>query len=495
MTDEVDVPGVDAFIRRSQDQPERFTEMSLGQYMVDRLGEVIRYIPGLPRGAWYVWNGNHWIHDDDRAFALVRVTLQLKMDEMLERSSETTDRDEVAQEINRWETTAKAHAILRSASADLRIRITEDDLDAQSNLLVCTNGTVDLDTGTLRRSQPKDLNSRCTTVDYVPEARSDLFDQYLETFLPDPVDQRFVFAVLGNALRRGNERRMFPIIWGDSTSGKSQLFAALHRLAGTYICSIGPSVFRGNLDDKPRPDLVLAMYTRFAYAMEASKSWALHADQIKRLTGEDALPYRNLYAGIVNVTPRFTPVLVTNVMPRITNVDAPTRRRTLVIHFDKSLPVGQEDPTIRRRFVEDQATLRALLARLVAGARDDIIETPPPRFVLATMDASNAMDHIAEFLAWAKDEGFIQQVNPEGAGYKMLRTRELYNLHKHWLVAYGDRDDKLGVPSERSFNEAMLAGYGWEKKFSAGTRWAGWALGEELPIAIRAAIEMGTRTP
>jgi P4 family phage/plasmid primase-like protien len=494
VTDEVDVPSVDAFLRRSQDQPERLTEMSFGQYMVDRFGEVIRYVPGAQgRGLWYVWTGNHWVQDEHRAVGLVRATIQLKMDEMLERSTETADRGEIAEEINRWETMARANAIMRSASLDLRVRVQEEDFDAQPNLLVCMNGTVDLETGVLRRSQPKDLNSRCTAVDYVPEARSDLLDQFLETFLPDPLDQRFVFAILGNALRGGNGRRMFPIIWGDSTSGKSQLFAALHRLAGTYICTIGPGVFRGNLDDKPRPDLVMAMYTRLAYAMEASKSWALHADQIKRLTGEDTLPYRNLYAGIVNVTPRFTPILVTNVMPRITNVDAPTRRRTLVIHFDKSLPVGQEDPSIRKRFIEDPATLRALLSRLVAGARDPIIETPPSRFVLATMDASNAMDHIAEFLAWAKDEGFIQQVNPDGAAYKMLRTRELYNLHKHWLVAYGDKDDKNGILSERSFNEAMLVGYGWEKKISAGTRWLGWSLSDDLPVAIRVAVEMGTR--
>jgi putative DNA primase/helicase len=468
--------------------------MSFGQYMVDRLGEMIRYIPSIEkRGMWYVWNGNHWIHDDHRAFGLIRVVLQLKVDELLERSTETADRGEIAEEINRWETISRAQAILRAASTDLRIRITEEDLDAQSSQLVCTNGTVDLDTGLLRRSQPKDLNSRCTAVDYVPEARSDLLDQYLTTFLPDPEDQRFVFAVLGYALRGGNSRRMFPIIWGDTTSGKSQLFAALQRLMGTYICAIGPSVFRGNLDDKPRPDLVMAMYTRVAYAMEASKSWALHADQIKRLTGEDTLPYRNLFAGTVNVTPRFTPLLVTNVMPRITNIDGPTRRRTIVIHFDKSLPVGQEDPTIRKRFVEDPATLRALLAKLVAGARDPIIETPPSRFVLATMDAANEMDHINEFLSWAKNEGFIQQVNPAGAAYKMLRTRELYNLHKHWLMAYGDRNDKDGLMSERVFNDAMITGYGWEKKMSSGTRWLGWSLGEDLPIAIRVAVDMGTR--
>jgi hypothetical protein len=76
----------------------------------------------------------------------------------------------------------------------------------------------------------------------------------------------------------------------------------------------------------------------------------------------------------------------------------------------------------------------------------------------------------------------------------MIRTRELYNLHKHWLMAYGDRDDKNGIPSERSFNDIMTTGYGWEKKFSAGTRWNGWSLGEDLPIAIRVAVEMGTKT-
>jgi hypothetical protein len=103
------------------------------------------------------------------------------------------------------------------------------------------------------------------------------------------------------------------------------------------------------------------------------------------------------------------------------------------------------------------------------------------------------MDHINEFLSWARNEGFIQQVDSGGAAYKMLRTRELYNLHKHWLMAYGDRNDKDGLMSERAFNDAMVTGYGWEKKISAGTRWIGWTLGEDLPIAIRVAVDMGTR--
>jgi len=364
--------------------------------------------------------------------------------------------------------------MLASATAWPDMRVREDQLDRVGSDLVVRNGVVDLNTGDLRAGRTTDLNVRSCAVDYEPGITSKLLDQFFETFLPDPLDQRFVFAVLGQALRAGNETRTFPIIMGGTTSGKSQLIAAVHAVLGSYCCTVGSSIFRGNLDDKPRPDLVKAMYTRLAYASEASKSWALHADQIKRLTGGDSLPYRDLYGNMENVTPRFTPLLVTNTLPRITNADPALRRRILVINFDHSIAAADEDTEIKKRFIADVNCRRALLARLVAGARDSLAELKniPTRYVLATLAAQSELDHVDEFLTWLRDEGTLVDVDWDTPLSHCVKHSQLHEWYVLWIVKHGDKIDRQDALNMRGLGEALRL-RGWSSKLSAGTRWLG----------------------
>jgi phage/plasmid-associated DNA primase len=84
---------------------------------------------------------------------------------------------------------------------------------------------VDLRTGELRASRPEDLLTAVCAVPY-RKCDSPLLDQYLETFIPDREQQNLLFGILGTALLGGNDTRMFPIILGETTSGKSQLISA-----------------------------------------------------------------------------------------------------------------------------------------------------------------------------------------------------------------------------------------------------------------------------
>lgn len=473
------VPGIGEVIAENLRDDVNVTDTGNGQLLVDLYGHLLRYATDSDR--WYVWNGTHWEEETDRAlrvFALTQAVVRhLRAEAERNHGEDDTDeqRERRVARVMSLEAVDKRNAMIKVARTDARVQVEEEDFDVAPQLLVCRNGVVDLDTGELRSARPEDMLSRCCAVAYDPVATSPELDVFLETFLPVEEDQRFVFAVLGHALRAGNPHRLLPIFYGDTTSGKSQLFAALHRLLGSYVCTIGSSVFRGNLDDKPRPDLVKAMFTRIAFATEASKSWALHADQVKRLTGGDPLPYRNLYQGIVNKLPRFTPMMVTNEFPRITNADWPTKRRILALHFDRSVERGREDPSFKERFTRDENCLRALLTRLVTGARDDIMTDPtliPQKYVLATMNARGDIDHTDEFLAWMTDEGYLADAPPSVAATTCVRTGELHACYRYWLDKYGDnvdRSDRLSLKGlSRSLQEK-----GWESTRSAGTRWVG----------------------
>lgn len=470
------------------------TDTGNGLRFVRLYGDIVRYLTDVDR--WYVWNGRHWQPDSPKALAVYNLTkgvIRDIRDEALTLDGEPNDAQTPMGRALRWafqsEGVGHRRRVLDDAMANPAIQASEPDLDVVDTDLVTLNGIVDLTTGELRPAQPTDLNSRSCTVNYAPEAaepgHSDELELFLETFLPDPLDQRFVFAVLGRALVAGNKTRTFPIIYGGTTSGKSQLIAAVHKVIGTYACAIGASVFRGNLDDKPRPDLVKAMYTRLAYATEASKSWALHGDQVKRLTGGDALPYRNLYDGTVNAYPRFTPLLVTNEMPRITGADTPLRRRILVMHFDRTLEVGQEDPKVKQRFLNDPRCLEALLARLVRGARDPItsdVANIPERYALATLSAFGQLDHVEEFIEWMRD---MDALLPAGEGTPvnaMAKASELFDWYALWVKRYGDKNDKQDALGLKSFGQKLRDDLGWTSRKSGGVRWLGWTLRDQLTV-------------
>jgi putative DNA primase/helicase len=489
MTDDPVLSAAD-HIARNEDDDRQLTDTGLGTFFVDGAKRIIRY--AIDTDQWFAWDGTRWEPDTKkrlRVFGLTQTALRVKRDEIAAWDDDNNARDRALRQLTTFESERKRQALINVAQADPRVQIKIEDLDNAPHEVVAPNGTIDLNTGNLRPSRPEDMNSRRLGVVYDPAAKSPLLDQFLETFLPEVEDQRFVFAVLGHALRVGNAQRTFPIFQGDTTSGKSQLFAALHKILDAYACAIGASVFRANNDDKPRPDLVNAMFTRVAYATEASKSWALHADQIKRLTGGDMLPYRDLYQGVVNKLPRFTPMLVTNVMPRITNADVPTKRRILVIRFEHSLAPGKEDPRIKQRFLTDESCLRAILARLVAGARDPVatdVTKIPKKYVLATMNARGDVDHTDEFLIWLADEGYLEDVKEDVPASACVLTSELHSLYSYWIRKHGDDIDRKDALSMRGLN-AALTEKGWNSTRSAGTRWLLRRLAPNIPPWIRLA--------
>jgi putative DNA primase/helicase len=477
----VAVPTVDELIAAAGDDEFRNTDTGIGRRFTAMFGHIVRY--DIERQRWLLWNGEVLEPDSIeslKAYGLTMRVLDAMREEAMNMDGEANDPDtprgRQLRYIHGLEAVTARKKILEAAKEHPAIQVTEEQLDAVATDLVVKDGVVDLLTGTLRKATPADLNTRMCTVRYNPGAKSKELDLFLKTFLPDELDQRFVFALLGRTLIAGNHTRTFPIILGGTTSGKSQLMAAVHKILGSYVCAVGSSVFRANLDDKPRPDLVKAMYTRLAWASEASKAWALHADQVKRLTGGDPLPYRDHYEGIVEAIPRFTPLLITNEMPKINGADPAIRRRIIVVTFDKSLAPGQEDPKVKQRFLNDETCLEAILARMIAGAQDELmlnVDHIPQKYILATMDATGALTNVEEFLLWAYEEGYLVDTDVANTPVShCAKASDLHTMYVNWIKNHGDQQAKKDQLDMPDFGR-QLRDKGWQSKPSAGVRWLG----------------------
>lgn len=472
-------PSLDAVRTANAEDEISLTDTGNGRRMVELYGSIIRYVEDTDQ--WIVRRQVHWAPDPARlaVFSLTQgVTRDIRREAMRPHTNEDA-RDSMLAYAVKTESEQTRWRMISTAREHTSIVITEEDIDHDPDLLAVPDGVVNLKTGEWREARSDDLCTQVTSVTYDPDATSPLLDQYLETFVPEPDDQRVLFAILGTILRGGNPGRLFPIFLGGTTSGKSQLLAALDKLLGEYICSINASVFRGNLDDKPRPDLVRAMYKRIAYAVEASKIWELHADQVKRITGGDSVPYRNLYSQSAEKIPRFTPLIVTNEMPRIKGSDQALKRRMIVFTFDKTLPPALEDTRIKERFINDENCQRSLLARIVAGARDELLRDGirwtmmPSKYATATLESFGQLDHVDEFIEWLKDREILQIVDmTETPVSHCAKANELHEWYGLWVKKHGDRQDKNEALNMKDFG-AALRERGWASKLSGGTRWLG----------------------
>lgn len=462
------------------------TDTGNAKRFVQLFRDYVRYEPEGER--WLVWNETHWEPDvEGVVFELTEQVVEHLRLEALSLPDEPGDgggpsqRQRQLSHALRTESEGSRRRMVSTARSDPRVVVRSEQLNAARNLLACPNGTVDLDTGDVIRSRPEHMNTACCRVAYDPDARSRDLDRYLATFMPDEEDQAVLFGILGAALRGGNAARLLPLFLGPSTSGKSQLVEAVANVLRGYATSISVSVFRGTLDDRPRPDLIKAMHSRIAYASEAARSWELHADQVKRLTGGDRIPLRNLYEGVVEADPLFTPFIIANEMPRVKGADDAFRRRMLVVRFNRSLLPGTEDTRIRSRFVSDPDCLKALLARMVAGARSQLFANGvnwsllPERFALALMDAFDEVDHVGSFLLWLTEQGHLVQGDEDTPASHCAKAADLHAWYGQWVAKHGDRADRESRLNLQDFGRALRT-RGWETKKAMGTRWLGWRL-------------------
>jgi P4 family phage/plasmid primase-like protien len=339
-----------------------------------------------------------------------------------------------------------------------------------------------------RPVQPGDMITQATAVRYNPGILREPPQPVVEfcnLFMPDREYERKVRKVVGQALFGGNIHRLFVIMVGQTTTGKSQLMEAIDAALGGYSATGKPSVFRNNNDDRGRPDILQLLTKRIAIFNEASKEWELHGDRVKDITGGGNVAVRALHSNeVIQRRPMFTPIVLTNELPTIHGVDSGTRRRLLVVPWNHSLPPGVvEDPNVKERFVRDPAVLEWCLAWAVQGYIDaarEGLEDCRAEFKLATEAAIEQLSPVHAWHQHAVESGQLyQQSETQMAAYGSLSRcatlEQMHGLYVAYVKAHGNLADRRHMLSLTEFNTEMKK-LGWEIKKSGAHRWKGWEI-------------------
>ncbi len=404
-----------AFVEEQRGQPNapqaafETTDLANAHRIARHFRDELRWAKGFE---WLCWAGTHWKPSTTRALQLASRLGRIIHGEASEaerRAAESCDeqkRLELAMAAKArigWAKTSEGEAKIRAALNLARplLEIDVEQLDADPWALNVRNGTLDLRTGQLRPHRREDLITKVVSIDYDPEARSELWERFLKGAIPDTDTRHFFHKGCGYSLAGLTGEDVLLVVHGPPRTGKGTAQDAVASALGDYAMTAGLEDFRErDRGGGPRPELVRLRGARMVSVYETSSRLRLSASLVKTLCGSDPVTARPLYQEPITFRPQFTLWVATNHRPRVPDDDEALWGRIRELPFDTVIPPDERDPDVRATLRDPEISGAAILRWAVEGCllwqKEGLV--PPDIVNRATEDYRAEMDPLRGFL-------------------------------------------------------------------------------------------------
>jgi putative DNA primase/helicase len=212
-------------------------DTSNGERFAAQHQSSVRY--ACQRGKWLVWDGCRWKQDG--------IGLPQELAKQTARSiyAEAADlNDDEAPAMAKWAEKSLArdrlNAMLGSASTDPRLTVTEDLLDADSWMLNCPNGTVNLRNGEFHRHRKEDLITKVSGAVFDLGAECPKWKAFLQKIFQGNADLiAFMQRASGYTLSGWTGEQCWFFLHGAGENGKGTYIDVMHAILADYSPSIG----------------------------------------------------------------------------------------------------------------------------------------------------------------------------------------------------------------------------------------------------------------
>ena len=332
----------------------------------------LRYVRGV---GWHVWNGNYWKPDPGEcdAMQIIRQLAVRRQDAVRNHSNVMTkDMKELLAAACGLGNTSKAASCLKMAEGASPFKIELEDINNYPMLLVCPNGTVDLESMHLHPSNPSHMITNCTGVNYNPNAEAPLWKTFLEDVFTTKIgfpDYQFIKwfqKLLGYTLTDNIGERSMYLCFGEGANGKSTLLSIIDHVLGSYS-STAP--FAHFLESKSEltNDTARLKGKRFISASESGPGKYMDEVKIKMMTGGDKITCRFLFKEFFSYRPTYKIFLSCNDKPRLRGTDNAIWDRMKIIPFNERFKGEDRDLKLYEKLAEES---EGILAWMVDGCMD-----------------------------------------------------------------------------------------------------------------------------
>lgn len=458
-------------------RPQEFSDVEQAEIFIGEYGERVRFSKAT---GFLVYTGNVWEENELKAQRLAqeltdrqlgdakKVLNQARND--ADKAAENGDKEgpgraavkaaeQYRRDVVKRRSSQRINATLTEAAPSIEVNTKE--LDKDGFILNTPDGVVDLRTGEIRPSSPKDYCTKITAIGPATEG-AETFDTFLNQITCDDADlKRYLQEIAGSFAVGEVKREELFIATGSGGNGKSTFFNLLFRVLGSYAGLLSSDVLITNSRKNKSPELAELRGKRLVLAAELDEGTRLDAAIVKKLASTDPIRAEQKYRDPFDFIPSHSIVLYTNYLPKVGARDSGTWDRLRVIPFNARFRNTQGE-------VKDYASVLyqecggAVLAWIVEGAKRYIENR---FFIEQPYCVKEAIEEYRYSNDWLT--AFIEEKCILGGQYKEA-AGSLYRVYRGYCEDMGEFSR-----SNAEFKQALESiGIDW-KKTSAGAVYRG----------------------
>jgi len=385
----------------------KFSDNDVGnaERMVHYFGTNFLYCP--PEDQFYIWDGKRWCKDDmnviwELAFETIKNIAKIEIEGL--NGEEVTKLMELARVSF---SNVKIKGMISCLKTQSEVKVNPDYFDKNPYVLCCKNGTLDLLNMEFREHRKEDYITMMAGVEYIEDARSDLWENFITRILPDDDVRLFVQKITGLSLNGAILEQRYYCCYGKRDNGKSRFTEAIKNTLGDFAQVTPFNTFekRKNQSGQARSDIVRMQNKRLIIVHEVPEDAnKLDDNLIKSITGGDAITSRGLYKDEEEFIPTTKLIFEGNHKLKYSGYEPSFIKRTIYIHFDVTIPEEEQDKELPEK-LKDPYVKSAILNWMYEGwkaYKKDIMEnnklTIPPKVKNITTITNLENDPVGFFI-------------------------------------------------------------------------------------------------
>lgn len=304
------------------------------------------------------------------------------------------------------------------------------DFDSMEFLLNTPGGTYDLQNGTAKEHNAKDLITKITAVSPQNE-NMDLWHSVVDSFFCGDKDLiNYVQQIVGLSAIGKVYVEALVIAYGEGSNGKSTFWNTIARVLGTYSGTISADALTVGCKRNVKPEMAELKGKRLVIAAELEEGMRLNTSVVKQLCSTDEISAEKKYKDPFKYVPTHTLVLYTNHLPRVGANDDGTWRRLIVIPFNAKIE-GRSDIKNYADYLAEKAGGSVLLW-IIDGAKKAIDNNFKLMIPKVVEDAINRYRDNNDWLSI-----FIEDCCEVGASYQQ-KSGEFYHEYRTYCLRTGE---------------------------------------------------------